>query len=155
MKRIDEKEAQQYISLDEDFLNNTIEHASFFTLTPIGDGWEKITYYTSRRKNIYSNKDREFDSWVYILSNPSLPGLFKVGYTKNTPDERAKQLSNSTGVALPYKVEWAFHCFNGESLESEVHNYLEKFRINNQREFFRVELDEIKKAINFLGERYI
>ena len=32
---------------------------------------------------------------------------YKIGYTKNTPEERARQISNATGVALPYKVEWA------------------------------------------------
>jgi hypothetical protein len=155
MKRIDIEEAKKYVSLDDNFLNHTIEHAVFFTLTPMDDGWEKVTYYTARKKNIYSGVNKDYDSWVYVFSNPSLPGLYKVGYTKNNPEDRAKQLSRATGVALPYVVEWIFPCFNGENLEYEVHKYLDKYRVNNQREFFSVEIDEIKKAVNFLGKNYI
>ena len=36
----------------------------------------KITYYTSRRKDIYANRG-EADQWVYILSNPTLPNILK------------------------------------------------------------------------------
>jgi hypothetical protein len=107
----------------------------YFTITPSakGDGWEDVTYYTARKKNIYSNKG-EGNQWVYVLSNPTTPGLLKIGYTTQTPDERAKQISNATGVALPYKVEWAFKCFDGEQLEGEVHRKLREYRVNNQRE---------------------
>ena len=69
------------------------------------------------------------DQWVYILSNPTLPGLLKIGYTKKLPEERAKQISSVTGVALPYKVEWAYKCFNGEMVEREVHHKLKAQRL--------------------------
>ena len=58
-------------------------------------------------------------------------------------------------MALPYKVEWAFKCFNGEQLEGEVHSYLNEYRVNNNREFFEIELTEAKKAVMKLGENYI
>ena len=101
------------------------------------------------------NRDGDFDSWVYILSNPTQPGLLKIGYTKNTPDERAKQISNATGVALPYKVEWAFHCYNGFSLEQEVHHKLGEYRVNGNREFFQISLEEAKKTVEMVGKQYI
>lgn len=156
MKRITLEQSNEFISLDEDFTNKTIEDCPYFTLTPSprGDGWETVTYYTARRKNTYADRGTG-DQWVYVLSNPTTPGLLKIGYTKNTPDVRAKQISNATGVALPYKVEWAFKCFNGEQLEGEVHRYLSEFRVSNQREFFEVTLEEAQKAIETLGERYL
>ena len=104
---------------------------------------------------MYVNREGDFDSWVYVLSNPTLPAMLKIGYTKNQPEERARQISNATGVALPYKVEWAFHCFNGEQLEGEVHKYLESYRVNNHREFFQIPLDKARKAVETLGQRYI
>ena len=156
MKRITLQESQKYISLEEDFTNKTLQDCPYFTLTPSprGDGWETITYYTARRKDTYSDRGTG-DQWVYVLSNPTTPNLLKIGYTKNTPDERAKQISAATGVALPYKVEFAFKCFNGEQLEGEVHRFLSEFRVNNQREFFEVSLEEATKAIEELGVRYL
>lgn len=153
--RITEKEAQQYIPCNEDFTSKGVENASFFTLTSMGDGWDKVTYYTARKYNMYANRDGNYDSWVYVLSNPTVPNMLKIGYTKNLPEDRAKQLSNATGVALPYKVEWAFHCYNGMSLEGEVHRYLEGSRVNDNREFFQVSLEEAKEAIEELGVRYL
>ena len=156
MKRITLQESQKYISLEEDFTNKTLQDCPYFTLTPSprGDGWETVTYYTARRKDTYSDRGTG-DQWVYVLSNPTTPNLLKIGYTKNTPDERAKQISAATGVALPYKVEFAFKCFNGEQLEGEVHRFLSEFRVNNQREFFEVSLEEATKAIEELGVRYL
>ncbi len=157
MKRITVEEAQEYIPCKEDFTSKGIEKAEYFTLTPSskGDGWDDVTYYTARKANMYVNRDGDYDSWVYILSNPTTPGLFKIGYTKNTPDERAKQISNATGVALPYKVEWAFHCYDGFSLEQEVHHKLNIYRVNNNREFFQISLDEAKDTVAELGKRYV
>jgi len=153
--RITEEEAKQYIPCSEDFTSKNIENAAFFTLTPLEDGWDKVTYYTARKYNMYANRDGNYDSWVYVLSNPTVPNMLKIGYTKNLPEERAKQLSNATGVALPYKVEWAFHCFDGFGLEQEVHHKLESYRVNNNREFFQVTLDEAKETIEELGKRYV
>jgi len=104
---------------------------------------------------MYANKNGDYDSWVYILSNPTMPNMFKIGYTKNTPDERARQISNATGVALPYKVEWAFHCYDGFGLEQEVHHKLDSQRVNGNREFFEISLEEAKKVVEILGQRYV
>ena len=156
MERITKQQSDQYISLKEDYTGVGLEAAKYFTLTPSkkGNGWEDVVYYTARKKNIYSNKG-EGNQWVYILSNPTTPGLLKIGYTTQTPDERAKQISNATGVALPYKVEWAFKCFDGEQLEGEIHRKLVEYRINNQREFFQIDLENAKKVIKLLGKNYI
>jgi hypothetical protein len=151
IKKITEEQASQYFSQQEDLLNSPIR---FYTKTEDEDGWDLITYYTSRRKDIYANRGNA-DQWVYILSNPALPNMLKIGYTKNDPYTRAKQISASTGVALPYKVEWAFQCFNGEQLEQEIHEELASYRVNQQREFFDIPLAEAQEAIEKLGKQYI
>ena len=151
IKKITEERASQYFSIEEDLLDSSIR---FYTKHEDDDGWDKITYYTSRRKDIYSNRG-EADQWVYILSNPALPNMLKIGYTKNEPEIRAKQISASTCVALPYKVEWAFQCFNGEQLEREVHAELATYRVNQQREFFDIPLAEAQEAIEKIGKNYV
>lgn len=155
LTRITPEEAKHYIPLKENYGNTDLEYAEFFTLTPSPnkDGWESVTYYTGKKVGLYSGK--EGDQWVYVLSNPTTPGLLKIGYTKNTPTERAKQISSGTGVAMPYKVEWAYKCFNGETIEREVHHKLKPQRVNNNKEFFQIELEEAKKVITLIGEKYI
>lgn len=157
IKRITPDKAKQYISCENDFTAKDNENARYFTLTPSpeGDGWEDVTYYTSRKIDLYKGLKKDYDSWVYILSNPATPNMFKIGHTKQTPNKRAKQISSSTGVALPYEVEWAFHCFNGEGLEKEVHNALEEYRISGNREFFSLPLEEAKSTIELIGQMYI
>jgi hypothetical protein len=93
---------------------------------------------------------------VYILSNPSIPGLVKIGFTKNRPSKRVKEINAATGVAMDFVVEWAFPCFNAHDLEKEVHAYLqsEGFRTNNRKEFFNITLEQAKAVIERIGEPY-
>lgn len=79
--------------------------------------------------------------FVYVLSNPSMPGLLKIGSTEKLPTERANQLY-STGVPEPFVVEFAIWCKDHRQVEAEVHEELEGFRASSNREFFRVAEDE-------------
>jgi hypothetical protein len=145
--------AQEFISCDEDQLNTP---AHYFTLTPLEDGWEKVTYYTNRRSSVSIPTAFANCQWVYILSNPSIPGLVKIGFTKNRPSKRVKEINAATGVAMDFVVEWAFPCFNAHDLEKEVHAYLqsEGFRTNNRKEFFNITLEQAKAVIERIGEPY-
>jgi hypothetical protein len=153
MEKISIQEAKNLIPLKENYGNTEVSSASYFTLTPGKDGWEHVTYYTAKKRGIY-NKKGKGDQWVYVLESEAAPGLLKIGYTKLTPDERAKQISNATGVPLPYKVAWAYRCFNGELLEGEVHHALKSYRVNNQREFFQINLEEAKSIIKSIGNKF-
>ena len=156
MERITEKVAKGLIPLRENYGNTGIENAAFFTITPSerGEGWENITYYTEKKYGLYADKG-EGDQWVYILSNPSLPKEYlKIGYTKLRPEERATQISSATGVPTPYKVEWAYKCFNGEMVERMTHEKLKAFRVNNRKEFFYIGLEEAKDNIILIGNKF-
>ena len=155
LNRLTIEEASQYIPLKENYGNTGVENAEFFTITPSakGNGWEDITYYTGKKLGLYADRG-EGDQWVYVLSNPSTPGILKIGYTKLTPEERAKQISSATGVALPYKVEWAYQCFNGEMVERQVHSKLHSCRVNNNKEFFQINLEEAKENIILIGNKF-
>lgn len=155
LSKITVEKAKQFIPLKENYGNTDLEYAKYFTLTPSekGDGWENVTYYTDKKYGLYADKGNG-DQWVYVLSNPTQPGLLKIGYTKKLPEERAKQISSATGVALPYKVEWAYQCFNGEMVEREVHHKLKAQRINNSKEFFQISLEEAKETINLIGSKF-
>jgi hypothetical protein len=156
MKRITDKVAEGLIPLRENYGNTGIENAAFFTITPSerGEGWEDVTYYTEKKYGIYADQG-EGDQWVYVLSNPSLPKEYlKIGYTKLKPEERATQISSATGVPTPYKVEWAYKCFNGEMVEKMTHEKLKAFRVNNRKEFFHISLEEAKDNIILIGNKF-
>lgn len=154
MKRITEEQAKMYVPYQDDLTNAEKE---FFTLTqnPIDPEWEDVKYYTSRKGDIYGNREGEGDSWVYVLSNVSMPNLIKIGSTTKAPEERAKQISRGTGVPTNFDVEFAFRCFNAEALERELHKFFKSSRTSNDREFFHLSSEEATQAINLLGKRYI
>ena len=156
LDKITIQEAKKFIPLRENYGNTGIENAAFFTITPSerGEGWEDITYYTEKKYGLYADQG-EGDQWVYILSNPSLPKEYlKIGYTKLKPEERAIQISSATGVPTPYKVEWAYKCFNSEIVERMTHQKLKAFRVNNKKEFFHISLEEAKDNIILIGNKF-
>ena len=156
MKRLTVLESKQFIPLRENYGDTGIENAAFFTITPSerGEEWEDVTYYTEKKYGLYADQG-EGDQWVYVLSNPSLPKEYlKIGYTKLSPEERAIQISSATGVPTPYKVEWAYKCFNGEIVERMTHEKLKAFRVNNRKEFFHISLEEAKDNIILIGNKF-
>ena len=84
--------------------------------------------------------------FVYILSNPSMPGLLKIGSTEKLPTERAAQLY-STGVPEPFKVEFAVWCSDQKTVETDVHEELVGDRVNNSREFFRIGITDAIRRV--------
>jgi hypothetical protein len=157
MKRITVEESKHFVPLHKD-LKTEFENASYYTLTPSeeGNGWEDVEYYLHRRVKMYEGRKGEGDGWVYVLSNESQPGMYKIGYTnQDNVDSRVKQLDRSTSVATPFTLEFAFRCFNAERLERELHKYFAGARISNKKEFFAVSLNEAKEAIEDLGQKYI
>ena len=48
--------------------------------------------------------------WVYVLTNPAMPGVVKIDLTTKTPKAHAVELTAATGVPMPFKVEWRYRC---------------------------------------------
>lgn len=149
MGRLTQKEADQFIPCSEDYYDNP---PAYFTVKPQDDGWDIITYYTSKKRGLFVG--REGDEWVYILTNPAIPDMIKIGYTKVDPFNRAEQISRGTGVPLGFEVEWAYRCYKGERIELETHKYFKKQRVNTNREFFRVSVNDAKRVIQEIGDKY-
>lgn len=87
------------------------------------------------------------NGYVYILINPSMPNLIKIGQTKRDALTRAKELSTSTGVPTPFMVVFEIFCNDCISIERTMHKKLEEFRCNTKREFFTY---SVNKAIKLL-----
>lgn len=85
--------------------------------------------------------------WVYILSNESMPGLLKVGFTKNLPESRAQELYQ-TGLPYPFVVEYKVYTSNPYAIEQRAHRKLVEYRVAKNREFFCCDLFIAIKAVD-------
>lgn len=84
-------------------------------------------------------------SWgfVYCMANESMPGMYKIGFTRASPYERAIQLSKGTGVPSPYIVLFYADVPNPAHYELMIHDAMADKRVSGNREFFKVYVKEI------------
>lgn len=85
--------------------------------------------------------------YVYVLVNDAMPGLVKVGRSKNSLGRAKALYCGNTGVPLPFYVH--FECMFDNCVEGEaaVHADLIKDRINRGREFFSTDPDDAAIAV--------
>jgi multidrug efflux pump subunit AcrA (membrane-fusion protein) len=89
---------------------------------------------------------------VYIISNIGSFGedVYKIGMTRRLePIERVKELS-SASVPFPFDVHAMIFCENAPAVEASLHKRFSERRMNKEnerKEFFRVALDEIVRAV--------
>lgn len=108
---------------------------------------QTLTWYeTETPKNVHVNIPggiSQNSGYIYIMRNASHAlDIFKIGLTTKTAEERAGQLSATTGAVDKFLViqRWKVHdCFLAEKL---IHNALDKYRVNPKREFFKIEIEE-------------
>jgi len=74
--------------------------------------------------------------YIYVLSNPSMPGVVKIGRSSIGGDARASQLY-TTGVPRPFYLEFEILVPDAASLELHIHESLHRYRLHKGREFFR------------------
>ena len=89
--------------------------------------------------------------YVYILVNSSLKDMVKIGKTTRNSEERAKEISSTTGVPTPFVVAYDCHFNDCSIAEKHIHELLEKknFRTAKNREFFNM---TSKEAIEIIME---
>ena len=87
---------------------------------------------------------------VYVLTNSAMPGLVKIGKTSfNDPQDRIAQLY-STGVPVPFKIEFACKVADEREVEKALHIAFGPSRINPKREFFRIEPEQAIAILRLL-----
>lgn len=96
-----------------------------------------------------ASKTREdpLPGWVYVISNPSMPGIVKIGMTSVNVPRRLAQLSSGTSVAMPFELEWSGWFDDCVKAESLAHDQFRERRING-REFFKISPEEAAKFLS-------
>lgn len=87
---------------------------------------------------------------VYVLTNPAMPGLVKIGKTTQLEvEERMKQLY-STGVPVPFDCAFACKVKDATDVEKALHLAFGMTRINPNREFFKLEPERVIAVLQLL-----
>ncbi len=87
--------------------------------------------------------------YIYILINESYGNRVKIGKTNRSPEQRAKELSSSTGVPTRFHIAYDEYVLDCDLAEKVIHGRLETYRVNKRREFFEIPL---KDAIKIVAE---
>ena len=87
---------------------------------------------------------------VYAIKNEYLPGLVKIGMSRNTVHERVRNLNTA------YPVDWEIVACESvqhvAAIERFLHAHFSEVRVNRNREFFRISEDDAAKAIRLCHE---
>ena len=87
---------------------------------------------------------------IYILSNPAMPGIIKIGKTtKEDVKLRMKELYSS-GVPLPFECVYAAKVRSIDEVEKALHTAFSPDRLNPKREFFEIESSQAIAIIKLL-----
>jgi hypothetical protein len=94
------------------------------------------------------------EGYLYCFSNPSMPGILKIGMTERTPDKRLSEAnaSDTWRPPTPYKIEFAKKVSDPLKKEKTLHRLLEQYTdcINRYRKFFRVSTEEVYEFFNLM-----
>ena len=95
----------------------------------------------------------EKSGFVYIMSNPSMPGLIKVGRTARSPILRTKDDDlSSTGIPTPFTVE--YHAWFDDMWEAEKLAHKTLWDYHHGKEFFKIDVAAAIYKIENLGIKY-
>lgn len=84
--------------------------------------------------------------YVYVLSNPAMPGILKIGKSIKGGRNRATELF-STGVPSPFFLEFEILVDEPFYIEKAAHDALSEKRVSGDREFFRCDPEDAITAI--------
>jgi hypothetical protein len=86
--------------------------------------------------------------FIYILSNPSMPNVYKVGLTTSSVRKRIQELT-STGVPKPFTAEKIFEVpeISLRQIEQLAHKKLKNKDLHHGKEFFEGRLEDCINAV--------
>jgi hypothetical protein len=121
------------------------------------DKYEKAVEKIFTRWETHITRGHYTSGYIYILGNPGMPGVFKIGQThEQTPRVRANQLYSEGKTAVParFSVEYERETFDCLDLEKYLFEELWDARVSFDKEFFKMELGRLKDTVDELISEY-
>lgn len=79
-----------------------------------------------------------------------MPGYIKIGHTKQIDAQLRIDQLYTTGVPVPFKLEYACKVKNAEEVEKALHTAFGPARLNPKREFFKIGPDQAIAILKLL-----
>lgn len=93
------------------------------------------------------------EGYIYILFNRAFQNdHYKIGMTTKTPEERAREISNATGVPRAFEVLYEQRVTDCQRAERLLHQRLHQYRSAGNREFFELPLKAAVKALEDVAD---
>ena len=134
-------------------MNENIDAKKIERVNNWNEIYNKIEQYKNQQILKRRQKMSETTGIIYILTNEAMPGLIKIGKTKNIK-ERLQKL-DTTGVPLPFKLHYAIEVEDYEQKEKFLHRGLSKFRVRTNREFFKFEPEDAMALLQAIGGKEV
>jgi hypothetical protein len=92
--------------------------------------------------------------FVYVMSNPAMKGLVKIGLSRKTSQARAKDLK-TTGVPDDFIVVYDELVTDCDHVETRLHQRFNDYRYQPNREFFEIPIREAIRGLIEESEGFI
>jgi hypothetical protein len=121
---------------------------------PASEGWEDVIYlrwrpYLGPESSIKNGNG----GFLYVLINPTFPGMCKIGFTTHTVGKRLQEI-NGSGVLVNWESVFSFRCKRPYDLEQSVHVHMAHLRVRENKEFFQIPVSKAIEMILELGRYY-
>ncbi|MBK0348931.1 DUF4041 domain-containing protein [Aerococcaceae bacterium zg-ZJ1578] len=149
----DRKHFKQMISTVQEMITNADEAESEKLKSQLSEYEDKLSELDEIEEDIDYREGHAQAGYVYIISNIGSFGedIYKIGVTRRLePLERIRELS-SASVPFQFDVHALVFSEQAFALETELHNELERYKINklnNRKEYFKVPFEKIKEVLN-------
>ncbi|TLQ19712.1 DUF4041 domain-containing protein [Lactobacillus helveticus] len=150
----DETHFQQAKDLLQNKINNSKSDVEIESLKrKLADLQDKISDIQAKKVKLSDRAENPTAGYVYIISNIGSFGqnFYKIGVTRRLdPMDRINELS-SASVPFKFDVHALIFTDDAYKLETELHEYFDKERVNKlnkRKEFFKLNIDEIKQVLS-------
>ncbi len=88
---------------------------------------------------------------VYVLTNPAMPGLTKIGKTRQEDIQTRLGQLYTSGVPVPFECAYACNVRDCTKVEDALHLAFGNTRVNPRREFFKIEPERVIAVLKLLA----
>ena len=92
---------------------------------------------------------------IYVLSNPAMPGIVKIGKTTQAAVTSRMSQLYTTGVPVPFECIYAIEVEDCSKVETALHIAFGPSRINPNREFFKIDSEQAIAVLKLLGQNEV
>lgn len=110
-------------------------------------------YILAMKKQNNCTEEKKQRGYVYVMSNPSMPKMVKIGVTQQTVEKRLKALSKPTGVPTPFQIEYECEVEDCYKIEAALKAIFGPYRVSENREFFQVTVPQIIAVLQLVESK--